>query len=66
LLRFLLAQLYLGSLIGKMSPKAIRIALERLPKVYRTLNVKTNGVSQVFESKAYDHAYKEARERIEG
>jgi hypothetical protein len=49
-----------------MSPKAIRIALERLPKVYRTLNVKTNGVSQVFESKAYDHAYKEARERIEG
>lgn len=38
------------SLIGKKSPKAIRTALERL----------STG------SEAYDHAYKEAMERIEG
>ena len=39
--------------------------MERLPKVERTFKVKTNGVSQVFESEAYDYAYKEAMERIE-
>ncbi|KFY23766.1 hypothetical protein V491_02414 [Pseudogymnoascus sp. VKM F-3775] len=47
---FLLAQLHLTSLIGKRSPKAIRTALETL----------STG------SEAYDHAYKEAMERIEG
>lgn len=50
LLRFLLAQLHLDSLIGKRSPKAIKIGLEKLPK----------------GSEAYDHGYKEAMERIEG
>jgi hypothetical protein len=50
LLRFLLAQLHLDSLVGRRSPKAIRIALEKLPQ----------------GSEAYDHAYKEAMERIEG
>lgn len=40
----------MASLIGKKSPKAIRTALERL----------STG------SEAYDHAYKEAIERIEG
>jgi hypothetical protein len=50
LARFLLAQLHLDSLVGKKSPKAIRIALERLPK----------GLD------ALDSAYKEAMERIEG
>jgi len=49
-IRFLLAQLHLRSLIGKRSPKAIRTALKKLPK----------------GSDAYDHAYKEAMERIEG
>jgi hypothetical protein len=48
--RFLLAQLHLDSLIRKRSPKAIRAALERLPK----------------GSEAYDQAYCEAMERIEG
>ncbi|OBT99017.2 hypothetical protein VE01_02493 [Pseudogymnoascus verrucosus] len=47
---FLLAQLHLESLIGKRSPKAIRSALEKLPT----------------GSEAYDYAYKEAMERIEG
>ncbi|KAF2175872.1 hypothetical protein K469DRAFT_763229 [Zopfia rhizophila CBS 207.26] len=47
---FLLAQLHIGTLIGKRSPKAIRIALKNLPT----------------GSEAYDHAYKEAMERIEG
>jgi hypothetical protein len=37
-------------LIGKRSPKAIRTALEKLPK----------------GSEAYDQAYREAMERIEG
>jgi ankyrin repeat protein len=50
LVRFLLAQLHLDSLIGKRSPKAIRIVLEKLPE----------------GSEAYDHAYNEAMERIEG
>jgi hypothetical protein len=50
LLRFLLAQLHLGSLIGKRSPKAIKTALKRLPT----------------GSEAYGHAYKEAMERIKG
>jgi ankyrin repeat protein len=49
-LRFLLAQLHQDSLIGKRSPKAIRSALETLPK----------------GSEALDNAYKEAMERIEG
>ncbi|KIW18445.1 hypothetical protein PV08_02733 [Exophiala spinifera] len=47
---FLLAQLHLDSLIGKRSPKAIRSALERLPK----------------GSEAYDEAYCAAMKRIEG
>jgi ankyrin repeat protein len=50
IVRFLLAQLHLDSLIGKRSPKAIRIVLEKLPE----------------GSEAYDHAYNEAMERIEG
>jgi hypothetical protein len=49
-LRFLLVQLYLDLLKGKKSPKAIRIALKKLPT----------------GSEAYDHAYKDAMERIEG
>jgi ankyrin repeat protein len=49
-IRFLLAQLHLDSLIGKRSPKAIKAALGKLPR----------------GSQAYDHAYKEAMERIEG
>ena len=49
MLRFLLAQLHLASLIGKRSPKAIRTALKKLSR----------------GSDAYDHAYKEAMERIE-
>jgi ankyrin repeat protein len=48
--RFLLAQLHLDSLIGKKSPKAIRAALKKLPT----------------GSKAYDYAYTEAMQRIEG
>ncbi|OBT62104.1 hypothetical protein VE03_09005 [Pseudogymnoascus sp. 23342-1-I1] len=47
---FLLAQLHLESLIGKRSPKAIKEALKKLPT----------------GSEAYDYAYKEAMERIEG
>ncbi|OBT51264.1 hypothetical protein VE04_08627 [Pseudogymnoascus sp. 24MN13] len=47
---FLLAQLHLESLIGKRSPKAIKTALGKLPT----------------GSEAYDFAYKEAMERIEG
>ena len=50
MIRFLLAQLHLDSLVGKRSPKAFRAALERLPK----------------GSQAYDDAYAEAMERIEG
>jgi ankyrin repeat protein len=49
LLRFLLAKVHLSSLKGKSSPKAIRTAL-------RTLHT---------GSDAYDHAYKDAMERIE-
>jgi ankyrin repeat protein len=48
--RFLLAQLHLDSLIGKRSPKAIKLALKELPT----------------GSGAYDYAYKETMERIEG
>jgi hypothetical protein len=48
--RFLLAQLHLNSLEGKTSAKAIKAALKRLPT----------------GSEAYDSAYKEAMERIEG
>ncbi|KAH8586341.1 ankyrin repeat protein, partial [Bisporella sp. PMI_857] len=47
---FLLAQLHLNSLKGKRSPKAVRTALSKL----------------VTGSEAYDHAYEEAMERIEG
>jgi hypothetical protein len=50
LLRFLLAQLHLDSLVGKRSTKAIRGALKNLPS----------------GSNAYDHAYKDAIIRIEG
>ncbi|PCG99584.1 Hypothetical protein PENO1_002190 [Penicillium occitanis (nom. inval.)] len=46
---FLLAKLHLGSLKGKSSPKAIRTALRKLHT----------------GSEAYDHAYKDAMERIE-
>jgi hypothetical protein len=48
--RFLLAQLHLDSLKAKKSPKAIRIALKKLPT----------------GSEAYDNAYKDAMERIGG
>ena len=48
--RFLLAQLHLESLTGKRSPKAVQIALKNL----------------VTGSAAYDHAYKDAMERING
>ncbi|KAF4631670.1 hypothetical protein G7Y89_g6454 [Cudoniella acicularis] len=47
---FLLAQLHLDSLKGKKSPKAIRNSLRSLPT----------------GSEAYDNAYKDAMERIEG
>ncbi|KAJ8070934.1 hypothetical protein OCU04_001292 [Sclerotinia nivalis] len=47
---FLLARLHLQSLKGKRSPKVIRHALKRLPT----------------GSNAYDYAYKDAMERIEG
>jgi hypothetical protein len=49
LLRFLLVQLYLESLVGKRSPKAIRAALKNLPS----------------GSNAYDHTYKDTMIRIE-
>jgi ankyrin repeat protein len=48
--RFLLAQLYLESLTGKRSPKAIRTSLKNLAT----------------GSGAYDHAYEDAMERISG
>mgnify|MGYP001577580672 CR=1 FL=1 len=48
--RFLLAQLHLDSLIGMRSPRAIRTALKTLPT----------------GSNAYDCAYEDAMERIEG
>ncbi|KAJ5765777.1 hypothetical protein N7520_005336 [Penicillium odoratum] len=47
---FLLARLHLDSLIGIHSPKAIEMALKKLPK----------------GSNAYDYAYDEALERIRG
>ncbi|KAL2197095.1 hypothetical protein P885DRAFT_77574 [Corynascus similis CBS 632.67] len=47
---FLLAQLHLDSLKGKRSAKAVRAALETLHT----------------GSQAYDHAYKDAMDRIEG
>ncbi|KAH8687250.1 hypothetical protein BGZ60DRAFT_438813, partial [Tricladium varicosporioides] len=47
---FLLAQLHLNSLKGKKSPKAIRSSLKNL----------------VTGPKAYDYAYQDAMERIEG
>ncbi|KAI9773868.1 MAG: hypothetical protein M1840_006094 [Geoglossum simile] len=47
---FLLAQLHLDSLMGKRSPKAVRAALTRLPS----------------GSEAYDNAYEDAIERIQG
>jgi hypothetical protein len=48
--RFLLPQLYIDSLKGKKSPKAIRAALNKLPT----------------GSEAYDCAYKDAMKRIQG
>jgi hypothetical protein len=50
LLRFLLAQLHLDSLIDKPTPRAIRRALEKFPK----------------GSDALDQAYQEAIVRIQG
>ncbi|KAL1906533.1 hypothetical protein Sste5344_007701 [Sporothrix stenoceras] len=47
---FLLAQLHLESLIGKRSPKALRAAITNLPT----------------GSDAYDRAYNDAMQRIEG
>ncbi|CAN9399551.1 unnamed protein product [Alternaria alternata] len=47
---FLLAKLHLDSLLGKRSPKAVRIALDKLPT----------------GTDAYDSAYDSAMERIEG
>ncbi|KAL2144486.1 hypothetical protein VTI28DRAFT_9061 [Corynascus sepedonium] len=47
---FLLAQLHLDSLKGKTTPKAVRAALKSLQT----------------GSQAYDHAYKDAMNRIEG
>ena len=49
-LRFLLAHLHIDSLVGKRSLKAIRIALGKLPT----------------GSEAYDRAYEDAMERIQG
>lgn len=49
LIRFLLAQIHLKSLVGKRSPKALRNALARLP----------TGIE------AYSQAYEDAMERIE-
>jgi len=40
--------------------------LGKLPKVDRTLKVKDNSISRVPELVVYDHAYKEAMERIGG
>lgn len=48
--RFMLAQLHLNSLTGKISPKALRRALKLLPS----------------GSEAYDEAYKDVMERIKG
>ncbi|KPM37848.1 hypothetical protein AK830_g8693 [Neonectria ditissima] len=48
--RFLLAKLHLESLAGKISPRAVRVALSQLPT----------------GSKAYDHAYTDAMTRIHG
>jgi ankyrin repeat protein len=48
--RFLLTQLHLDSLVGKRSPKAIRNTLKKLAT----------------GSDAYDHAYEDAMERVEG
>src|SRR5271163_4752842 len=48
--RFLLAQLHLKSLTGKRSPKAVRAALNNLAT----------------GSGAYDYAYEDAMERING
>jgi hypothetical protein len=50
LFRFLLAKLHLDSLVGKRAPKAVRVALQKLPS----------------GSDAYDYAYKDAMIRIEG
>ncbi|KFY34436.1 hypothetical protein V494_06771 [Pseudogymnoascus sp. VKM F-4513 (FW-928)] len=50
IVKFLLAQLHLDSLTDKLTPKAVKSTLEKLPK----------------GSEAYDEAYKEAMKRIEG
>jgi hypothetical protein len=57
--------LYMDSLISKFTVKDIRLALDKLPKVDRTLNINTNDDPRASESKAYDYAYKEAMIRIE-
>ena len=49
-IRFLLAQFYMDSLAGTMSPKAIRTALQHLPK----------------RSNAYDKVFHDALARIDG
>src|SRR5450755_4381454 len=58
-LRFLLAQLYLDSLIDKITPRAIRLALKNFRKASEELEDDK-------ESKALDQAYEEAMERIKG
>ena len=50
IVRFLLAQLHLSSLVGKRSPKALRASISKLPA----------------GSNAYDHAYRNVMERIQG
>ncbi|KAI9782389.1 MAG: hypothetical protein M1839_005262 [Geoglossum umbratile] len=55
---FLLAQLHLDSLIGRRSPKAIRMAMRHLRKEPTLLSDD--------KAKALDSAYEQAMERIEG
>jgi hypothetical protein len=57
--------LYMDSLINKFTAKDIRLALDKLPKVDRTLHINTNDDPWASESKAYDYTYKEAMIRIE-
>jgi GPI inositol-deacylase-like protein len=57
-LRFLLAQLYVDSLVYKTTPKAIRLALEEL-------EIKAVGSNDDNISKTLDRAYVQAMERME-
>ena len=56
-LRFLLAQLYVDSLVYKTTPKAIRLALEEL-------EIRGGGSNDDKTSKTLDRAYMQAMERI--